>query len=253
MGGRALSRALVTLVATVAGAVWLSGSGGPVTARPYSAWQELAAPPLSPRTHALGLHVGPRVLVLGGRRAGSLHGGATYDLRTGRWRAVGAPVGVTDRDTAVAAAGAAVIRHLRPGRAPAWWRYDVRHDLWQRMHHVPAHASVPSAYHSEVYAVAAGHVVVYSVQLGRWTAFPADPLRPRLHHPWVSASRSGTVVSGYVRGRSAPVADRWDGRRWRRLARAGARPVVLRRAATEIAVGGRLVVVHRGRAWIHTP
>ena len=253
MGGRALRRALVTLVAAVAGAVWLSGSGEPVTARPFSPWQELAAPPLSPRTHALGLHVGPRVVVLGGRHRGSLRDGAAYDLRTGRWRAVATPVAITDGDTAVVAAGVAVIRHLRTDRAPSWWRYDVRNDVWERMEDVPPHASVPSAYRSEVYAVAAGHVVVYSVQLGRWTALRADPLRPRLHHPWVRASRSGTVVSGYVAGRKGPVADRWDGRRWRRLASAAARPVVPRRAATEIAVGGRLVVVRRGRAWIHTP
>lgn len=253
MGGRAMSRALVTLVAAVAGAVWLSGSGQPVTARPFSRWQELAPPPLSPRTHALGLHVGPRVLLLGGLHRGSLRDGAAYDLRTGRWQAVAAPVAVTDRDTAVAAAGVAVIRHLRTGRAPTWWTYDPRHDVWSRMGRVPAHASVPSAYHCEVYAVAAGHVVVYSVQLGRWTSLPADPLRPRLHRPWVSAGRAGTVVGGDVAGRPGPVADRWDGGRWRRLATAGVRPVASREAATEIAVGGRLVLVRRGRAWIHTP
>jgi hypothetical protein len=163
------------------------------------------------------------------------------------------PLAVTDRDTAVAAAGVAVVRHLRTGRAPAWWQYDVRHDVWERMDAVPGHASVPSAYHSEVYAVAGRHVVVYSVELGRWTALRADPLRPVLRHRRVSAGRSGTVVTGYVAGRSRRAADRWDGRRWRRLTSVGARPVVPRRAATEIAVGGRLVVVRGGRAWIHTP
>jgi hypothetical protein len=253
MGGRALSRALVTLIAAVAGAVWLSGSDQPVTAHPFPAWQELAAPPLSPRTHPLGLHVGHRVLVLGGRDRGRLRDGAAYDLRNGTWRAVRLPIAVTDRDSAVAAAGVAVLRHLRPGRAPAWWRYDARQDAWERMEHVPAHASVPTAYHSEVYAVAAGHVVVYSVQLGRWTALRADPLRPRLHHRRVSASRSGTVVTGYVAGRSGPVADRWDGRRWRRLAHAVAPPAASRPTSTGILVGGRLIVLRRGRAWIHTP
>ncbi len=262
MGRRALSRVLATLLAALVGAVLLSGSDQPVTAHPYPHWQRLSAPPLTPRTRALGLRVGHRLLVLGGRSAtGVVRDGAAYDLRTGRWHALRTPVAVTDRDTAVAAAGVVVLRSRR-GRGAAWWRFDPRHDVWTRMSGVPFGAAAPTAYRSEVYAVTARHVVVYSVALDRWTALPADPLRPALHHRRVAVTRAGTVVTGYAGSPPRIRADRWDGLRWRRIrglptvgSAVGPRlPSAARRVgATRVPVGARLVVVAGRHAWIHTP
>lgn len=266
MGGRSrvLGRVLVTLLGAVVGAVLMSGSDQPVTAHSYPRWQELAAPPLAPRADALGVRVGQRVLVLGGVGSDgvALRDGASYDLRTGTWRSLRTPVALTARDRATAAAGVAVVRHARAGHAAAWWRYDPRREEWSRMRAVPAHASAPSAFRSEVYAVAGRHVEVYSVQLGRWTPLPADRLRPRLTQGRVRASLGGTVVSGYAGPARTPVADRWDGRSWRRLPRPatvsddefGPLPDgVPARGATRIPLGARLLVVAGARAWIHTP
>jgi hypothetical protein len=254
MSRRMASRVLGTCLAAVAGAVLLSGSDQPVTARPYPSWQELARPPLAPRTHALGLQVGHQVLLLGGRRRGMrLHDAAAYDLRTGIWHGFGIPVTVTDRDQAVAAAGVVVLRRVRAGRPSSWWRYDPRDDTWSRIRDLPGDLSPPSAFGSEVYALSGRRVVVYSIQLDRWTPLPLDRLRPTLQGRAVSASRNGTVVTGYAAHGRRPLTDRWDGLRWRRLKRAISGPATPHGATTRISVGGRSVVFRGDRAWIHTP
>jgi hypothetical protein len=103
-------------------------------------------------------------------------------------------------------------------------------------------------------------VVVYSVALDRWAPLPADPLRPRLAGARVSASRSGTVVTGHADGRLA--ADRWDGLRWRRvhvvpLPEPPAPPsppgAATRPVAASVRLGGRWLVVAGSQAWLHTP
>lgn len=252
MGRRGLVRALATLAAAATGAVLLSGSGQPVTAHPYPHWQELTPPPFAPRVHALAVHVGPRVLVLGGTPAAAgpgrpaLRDGAAYDLRTGRWRHLRLPVALSDRDRAATAAGAVFVQH-----AAARWRYDLRRDAWSRMRHLPPALSAPSAFRSELYALSRGRVVVFSVQLGRWTRLPADPLRPTLRTLGVSASRQGTVVTGYAGRRH--VADRWDGVRWRRTSVRAPAPRGRPSAETRLEVGGRTFVVRGDRAWIRLP
>jgi hypothetical protein len=254
--GRTAFRALATLVAALLGAVLLSGSGQPVTAHSYPRWQPLPAPPLTPRTHALGVAAGPRVLVLGGLRAGvPARGGAAYDLRTGIWRRLDTPVAVTDRDAGAVAAGVLVLRHVRPRHSATWWRYDVRHDVWSRLSDLPPRASVPSAFGSEVYVVSGRRVLVYSVQLGRWTPLAPDRQRPRLVDATVRASRSGTVVTGHPAGRpDRMLADRWDGLSWHRTH--ATRPEVVTAAAdgdTRVRVAGRTLVVRGARAWIRLP
>jgi len=258
---RALSRTALTgavLSGSVVGAVLLSGTGQPVTARPYPHWQRLADPPLSPRTGSLAVRVGHRVLVLGGRRDGhALRDGASYDLTTGRWRHLDLPVALSARDAVAAAAGVAVIRHRAAGHASWWTLRGAR--AWTRLRQVPPRASAPVAFGSEVYAVAGRRVVVYSVSLDRWTRLPADPVRPRLTAPRVSVSRHGTVVSGSAAGR--PVADRWDGVRWRRttvVPHRWLRPpplpsAVHGRLAARIPVGGRWLAVAGTQAWIRSP
>jgi|1186.fasta_scaffold96410_2 hypothetical protein len=264
---RVTSRALATLLGAVVGVVLLSGSDQPVTAHPYPRWQALAAPPLSPRTDALGVRIGQRVLVLGGVRSGThrLRDGAAYDLRTGIWHRLRTPVPVTDRDDVVVAAGVAVLRHVRTGQAASWWSCDPGgRGRWARLRHLPARLSAqPSAFGSEVYALSGRRVVVYSVLLGRWTRLPADPLRPVLRDGRVTASVAGTVVHGYAGRSRAAVADRWDGLAWHRTrdtasGAAGTAADLLpagvpRRGATSIPVGTRLVVVSGNHAWIHTP
>jgi hypothetical protein len=261
---RVLSRTLAPLLGAIVGVVLFSGSDQPVTAHPYPPWQQLAAPPLSVRTHALGVRVGHRLLVLGGRGAGgtALRDGAAYDVRTGSWRRVRTPVYVTDRDRAAAAAGVVILRHLRTGRPASWWRYDTRHDVWSRMRLLRPSPSVPSAFGSEVYALSGRHVMVYSVQLDRWTPLPADPLRPAPRKRTVTASSAGTVVTGYVGHPSRLVSHRWDGVSWHRLGAVPPSAVQLpptfppgatTTGSTSVRVGGRLVVLSGGRAWIHTP
>jgi hypothetical protein len=257
MSGRMGFRALVTLVGALVGAVLLSGSDQPVTAHAYPRWQEVPAPPLTARTHALGVHVGHWALVLGGVRPdGSvLRDGAAYDVRTGRWHRVWTPVAMSDRDTAVVAARVVVLRQVRPGRPASWWRYAVRQDAWSRLRGVPQHAAHPSSFGSEVYVLSGRRVVVYSVQLGRWTPLPADRLRPRLVHRTVTASRHGTVVTGAPSGHPRRVlADRWDGLRWRRSGSVPALPVTAAPSgATRVRIDGRTLVVRDGRAWIRLP
>ncbi len=257
MGRRAVTRAVVTLLAALLGAALLSGSDQPVTARSLSHWQELTRPPMSPRTHSLGVHVRHQVLVLGGVRPGSptLRSGAAYEVRTGRWRALRTPVAVSDRDTAVVAAGVVVVRHLRRGRAVTWWRYDVRQDAWSRLHGLPRRLSHPTSFGSEVYALSRRRVYVYSVQLDRWTPFPADLLRPVLVQRTVTASLAGTLVTGHPAGHPGRLlTDRWDGVRWHRIRSTSPVPVTAAPdGATRVRIGGRTLVVEGGRAWIHLP
>jgi hypothetical protein len=257
---RRLRRAVASsavLAGAVTGAVLLSGSDQPVTAHDYPRWQEIASPPLSPRTHALAVHAGDRVLLLGGNRPGASPSpsGAAYDLRTGTWDRLRIPVPVTDRDSAVVVARVVVLRHLRSGHRASWWRYDVQHDTWSRLRDLPPRLSAPFGFGSEVYALSGRRVVVLSVQLGRWTRLPPDQLRPMLSPRNVTASRAGTVVTGSIPARSHRlVADRWDGLRWHRGRSAPAQPATAAPdGAARIHVGGRTLVVRGDRAWIRLP
>ena len=256
MGRRGWCRTLAVVLAAGVGAVLLSGTDQAVTARSYDHWQALPPPPLTARTHALGVAVRHRVLVLGGHDAGraTLRDGAAYELRTGRWTRLRTPAPFSDRDAAVEAAGTVVVRHDRGGRPATWWRYDVRDRMWSRMSDVPSGLSTPTAFGSEVYAVSGRRVEVYSVQLGRWTALPAAP-RPALVHATVAASRHGTVVTGHVPGHPQRWrADRWDGLRWHRSRPTTAPPVTAAPGgATRVQVGGRTLVVRDARAWIRLP
>ena len=184
-------------------------------------------------------------------------------MQTGRWRKVRAPAGLTSSDEAVAAAGVAVVRDAGPAGA-RWWAFDPTPGTWRRLTGVPAGATAPEAFGSEVYALAGRRVVVYSVALDRWTPLSPDPLRPALVHRQVGASRAGTVVTGRAGAAGALVADRWDGTRWRRTSAAPTPatppglppdipPGVDRRTSTVVPLGGRLLVVSRGVAWIHSP
>lgn len=262
---RRLMAACAVLAGAIGGAVMLSGSDQPVTAHPYPHWQTLPPPPLSPRTDALGVRVGPRVLVLGGvRRDGTrARDGASYDLRTGVWQRARLPVGLTSRDRAVAAGGVAVIRHPRLHGPASWWTFAPGAGVWARLRHLPAHLSAPSAFGSEVYALSGRRVVVHSVRLGPWTRLPADTLRPTMRGRLVTASRAGTVVAGRAGRSRALVADRWNGVAWRRSPalprdlpagpphlRPSAAP---RHGSTGLWVGTRVFVVGGGRAWIFTP
>jgi hypothetical protein len=245
------------LVATMVGVVVLSGSGQPVTAQSYPHWQELPSPPMAPRTHALGIRAGHEVLVLGGSRPGTpaLRDGATYDLRTGRWHRRHAPIAVTDRDIAVVTAGVVVLRHTTGAGSTSWWRYAVRQDTWSRLRHLPPDLHAPSAFASQVYALSGHRVVVYSVQLDRWTRLAADPRRPVLRHATVTASRSGTVVTGSTRAHPHRLlTDRWNGLRWRRSPAVTSRPVMAPAdGSTRVHVDGRTFVLQDGRAWIRLP
>lgn len=220
----------------LAGAVLLSGSDQPVTAHVSPRWLELPSPPLSPYGERVAARIGHRVLVIG---AG--HGGV-YDLHTGAWQQVWSPVRASDRDEVVEAAGVAVLRHVRTARSPTWWSYDPRGDIWARIRHLPPRLSTPTSFGSEVYALSGRRVVVYSVQLDRWTRLAADRLRPRLRGVQVTASRAGTVVRGYAGRSHTLVADRWDGLTWHRS-----------RSAAPLDAGPRLVAVSGTRVWIHAP
>lgn len=257
MGRRAMTRAGATLLAALLGAALLSGSDQPVTAQSLSHWQELARPPLTPRTHSLGVHVRHQVLVLGGVRPGlpKLRSGAAYEVRTGRWRSLRTPVALSDRDTAVVAAGIVVVRHLRHRRPATWWRYDVRQDAWSRLGGLTFRLSHPTSFGSEVYALSRRRVYVYSVQLDRWTPFPPDPFRPLLLDRTITASLTGTLVTGHPAGHpDRLLADRWDGLRWHRSRSTSAPPVTAPPdGATRVRIGGRTLVVRGGRAWIRLP
>jgi hypothetical protein len=257
MGRRVIYRTFAVALAAVLGAVLLSGSDQPVTARSYRHWQQLPPPPLSARVDALGVAAGHRVLVLGGHSptAGRLRDGAAYHVRTGIWSRFRIPVAVSDRDTAVEAAGVVVLRHLRPGKPASWWRYAVRRDAWTRMRDLPPRLSTPAAFKSEVYAMSGRRVVVYSVRLGRWTALPPDTRRPALVGATVTASRHGTVVSGHLPGHPhRTFEDRWDGLRWHRtrvpLVELVTAPPD---GATRVRMGGRTLLVRDGQAWIRLP
>lgn len=260
---RIAARMLAVVLGAVVGAALLSGSDDPVTAHSYPRWQEVAPPPLSPRGDALGVRVGSLVLVLGGGHADRTRprDGAAYDLRTGLWRHLRIPAPFTSRDHAVAAGGVVVVRHRGRSGGTSWWTLHAGPARWTRLRHLPPHLAVPSALGSEVYALSGRHVVVYSVQLGRWTALPADRLRPGLTGRAVTATSRGTVVTGRLGASYRLVADRWDGVAWHRSrlrdlpAERGTAlpPDAPRQGTTAVRVGGRLLVVGGGRAWILSP
>jgi hypothetical protein len=232
LGPAALS---AVICGAIAGAVLLSGSDQPSTAHVSPRWLELPSPPLSDHGDRVGARIGHRVLVIG---AGE---GAVYDLRTGVWQRVWAPVPASDRDVMVEAAGVGVLRHVRTGRPASWWSYDPRRDIWTRIRHLPPQLSAPSSLGSELYALSGRRVTVYSVQLDRWTRLAADRVRPLLRGVQVTASRAGTVVRGYAGRSRILVADRWDGLTWRRIP-----------SAAPMRVGTRSVAVSRTRAWIRS-
>lgn len=256
---RVLTRAAVVALGAVVGMVLLSGTGQPVTAQTHASWQPIAGPPLSVRNDALGVLVGHRVLVLGGRGAEGvpLPDGASYDVHTGRWHHLRTPIALTAADNAVAAAGVAVVRHAGP-RSTTWWAFDPTPGIWTRLRGVPAGAGAPTAFGSEVYAIAGQHVVVFSVALDRWTPLPVDRHRPSLTGRRVAASRAGIVVTGHAPGSAAVVEDRWDGLTWHRH-RGGTAPHPERRplpagvaasGATRVRADGQWLVVSSARAWI---
>jgi hypothetical protein len=249
MRGRLLTRALATVVSVFFGVALLSGTGQPVGAHTYPRWQELAAPPFAPQMRSLAVQAGSRVLVLGGGSDGP-GDGAAYDLRTGRWQRLRPPMAVTDRDTAVYAAGVVVLRHVGSGQT-RWWRYEPGRDTWSPLGRLPARLSAPSAFRSEVYALSGRRVVVYSVQLDRWTSLPADGHRPALRDRSVTASRRGTVVVGRADGRW--TADRWDGLRWHRSTTTPREATPPTGGSTRLDLGGRLFVVRGDRAWLRLP
>lgn len=236
----------------VVGMVLLSGSGQPVTAHAYPHWQPIAPPPLSPRTDPLGVHVGHWVLLLGGRHGASRpRDGAAYDLRTGIWRHLPTPVALSGRDVSVAV-GRALVVGSGQGAGSSWWYLDPGRQAWSRMTGVPAPLRAPSAFAGALYALSGRRVEVYSTQLDRWTTLPPDRLTPPLHGTRVTASRTGTTVSGRAAGRL--VADRWDGLRWTRSAATPA-PAPSGHSGGEVRldVGGRVFLVRDDRAWIRLP
>jgi hypothetical protein len=79
-----------------------------------------------------------------GASGSALGDGASYDLRTGRWRHLTLPLALTDRDRAVDVAGVVVVRH-------AWQltHYAPRRDVWSRMR-LRSAALGPAGFRSEV-------------------------------------------------------------------------------------------------------
>lgn len=236
----------------VVGMVLLSGSGQPVTAHAYPHWQEIAPPPLSPRTDPLGVHVGHWVLLLGGRHGTSRpRDGAAYDLRTGIWHRVPTPVALSGRDLSVAVGRAVVVSSSRGAGPGSWWCFDPGHQTWSRMIGVPARLRAPWAFAGALYALSGRRVEVYSTQLDRWTALPPDRLTPPLHGATVTARRTGTTVTGRAAGRL--VADRWDGLGWIRSAATAPPRSGDDAGEVRLDVGGRVFLVRDDRAWIRLP
>jgi hypothetical protein len=116
---------------------------------------------------------------------------------------------------------------------------------------VPARLRAPSAFADALYALSGRRVEVYSAQLGRWTALPADRLTPRLRGTSVTASRTGTWVTGPAGGRL--VTDQWDGLRWTRSTATRQPPSDEKRGEVRLDVGGRVFLVRGDRAWIRLP
>ncbi len=199
------------------------------------------------------------MLVLGGRGADGLplRDGASYDVHTGRWRHLRTPIALTAADDAVAADAVAVIRQAGP-TSTTWWAFDPTPGTWTSLRRVPDCAGVPTAFGSEVYAIAGRHVVAFSVALDRWTPLPGDRHRPSLTGRHVAASRVGIVVTGHAPGSSAVVQDRWDGLTWHRtrtgsVTYRGPGPLpagVPASRATRVRFGGEWLVVAGDHAWI---
>ncbi len=111
------------------GAVLLSGSGQPVTARSYAALAGAARAALDrahPRTRRRPCATG--CWCSGGLTRAALPS-ATARRTTcgpGAGAACGTPVALSDRDTAGRGRRVVVVRHAPRGRAATWWRYDVR-------------------------------------------------------------------------------------------------------------------------------
>jgi hypothetical protein len=200
-------------------------------------WRELPAPPLSPRADAVSAWTGREVIVLGGDpdpcppnadcadATSELRDGAAYDPATNAWRNIAdAPVPVGPGDRLLAADGQLVLRHFHQGGSD-WFVYDPAADDWSPIPGVPKGiGDLPSSFGSDVYAMARGHVVTYSVARGVWSTLPADPITPRLAQRRVTATPNGPVVTGYDSTQpqdgtvaNPVIADAFDGTAWHRL------------------------------------
>jgi len=141
-------------VALVAGAlaaglvIVAAGSDAEVETRP---WQELPAPPLSPREYPTGFWTGEEVVLVGGSDAPPcppnascrtpetppLADGAAYDPRTDSWRPIAdAPVGFAWATPAVVGSTAYLWisgERGRPDAPSAFLAYHVEADRWEEL------------------------------------------------------------------------------------------------------------------------
>lgn len=191
-------------------------------------WAPAAPPPLGPRVDPAVVWNGTAVLVFGGSDPACpalgpcplppLRDGATYDPRSGTWRAVDdLPVGL---DVTVAAPTPDGMVVGRPDGTP--WRYDAGTDDWSRM------AAAPDGL--DRYAVAGDRMVAYAASqqvigpadhlfdpfMRRWQPVPRDPLGPMEDRQMVWVGRSlvltGTAIDPEAGGvvRAARLDDALD-------------------------------------------
>lgn len=182
--------------------------------RSAAAWHDLGVAPLSARTGAVVVELDHRLLVFGGERhrlcpgdaqcpyPGDARDGATFDLRSGRWTRMAAPLPVQPRPWAVE--GDTLLLLTERGGVVA---YDARTDAWRTYPPPP----VPLLM-NDVLAADAGHAYVAddaapgtgplhrveSLDLGsgRWRLLPVSTDRPRMQLRTLLATPSGPVMTG---------------------------------------------------------
>jgi hypothetical protein len=235
-----LTGAMVVAIAVASS--WLSSireSSQP--ASPIGQWHTLPAPPLSPRSNALGLWTGHEVLYIGGDTQpcapvvscdaqvvnpagpGTEHAtrtGAAYNPTTNSWRTISPAPGYVDGGTQAVYAD----NHTFLDTTRGWFSYSIAHDTWKKFTPRWDPGEGLSVLGSRIMGLSHGQVVVYDVVTGAWTTYPVDPIRPRLGGPIVTATSSGPVLAGYdstkpygVHHAPQTLVDTWDGHRWRRL------------------------------------
>jgi hypothetical protein len=170
--------------------------------QPATAWTEVAASPLSPRSRSTTVWTGDEMLVVGGDTfmcppgadcaapdAPPLSDGAAYDPARDEWRTISdAPVGFPFASTAVVGDDVyfAVPSDMWTTSNHDFLRYSVADDAWTRLPPPPGGARWYQL-------VAAGDVViahtgsheqdaardfVFDPAADAWTALPVDPLAP---------------------------------------------------------------------------
>lgn len=212
--------ALVVALIAIPLTLWDRGAETPSPPSTGGSWEEVTPAPLTPRSSALVLAAGDKVLVLGGlgvAGCGSEQGcerltdAAVYEPGTDTWQLLGPiPFFVTDTQQVQRVGDSYVV--LERNR---WWRYDVAEDQWSRLSTPaeirPDEITGLTASDSQLFVVGGDptdQIHVFDVDGEAWSTLPPSTVQPTLERRLLTYTSRGLVVFGA--DTTAPPDDPFD-------------------------------------------